>query len=275
MKFFNAVAKAKFVGDGTVGELVDWLERLINVLFPENGIEYWSDQRHNGVNSLKRFQKVPGNGCSDEDVHHPYCYVRQGGCEGRIIEVGFCLRNDTYKSLTWIKTFGSEDESYLIARAISHVLDSIWGYEEVPEIVEMANKMPREQRWRRETSLQGEVSVIVTPYSLTVKTDTGTELDNRSWTGEGDNAKFYVESRWKDWVTVLTNMKATFKVVQENSGLTYYRLMLTEFPGDPVLDQTPLLFECWADDRQHADEQAVNAYPRCKVLGLEGENHAS
>lgn len=272
MKFFNAVTKAKAIGDGTVGDLVDWLERLINVLFPENGIEYWSDQRHNGADALKRFQKVPGNGCSDEDVHHPYCYVRQGGCEGRIIEVGFYLRGDSYKSLTWIKTFGNEDECWLIARALSHVLDSIWGYEEVPEIVAMADKMPRGQRWHRETSLTDEVSVVVTPYSLTVKTDKGMVLDNRTWAGEGANAKFYVEARRKDWETVLTNMKATFKVVQEIAGLTYYRLMLAEHAEDPTLDQTPIVFDCWADDRQHADAQADNAYPGSKILGLEGES---
>jgi len=275
MNFFNAVTKGKVVGDGTVGDLVDWLERLINVLFPENGFEYWSDNRHNGANALKRFQMVPGNGCSDEDVHHPYCYVRQGGCEGRVIEVGFYLRGDTYKSLSWIKTFGKVEECWLIARVLSEVLDSIWGYEELPEIVAMADKMPRQQRWYRETSLKDEVSVIVTPNSLTVKTDAGLELDNRSWAGEGNNAKFFVESHRKDWETVLTNTKAKFKVVQENTGLIYYRLMLTEFPGDQKLDQTPILFECWADDRQRSDEMAINAYPDCKVLGLEGESHAS
>lgn len=275
MNFFHAVTKAKVIGDGTVGDLVDWLERLINVLFPENGIEYMGDNRHNGPNALKRFQPVPGNGCKDEDVHHVFSYARQGGCEGRIIEVGFHLRDGTYRSLTWIKTFGNEDETWLIARALSHVLDSIWGYEEVPEIVTMADKMPRKQRWHRETSLGDEVSVIATPFSLTVKTETGLVLDNRSWAGEGKNAKFCVESRVKDWETVLTNMKAKFKLVQENTGLTYYRVMLTEFPDAPALDQTPIMFDCWADDRQHADEQAISAYPGCKLLGLEGESHAA
>jgi hypothetical protein len=27
----------------------------------------------------------------------------------------------------------------------------------------------------------------------------------------------------------------------------------------------PILFECSADDAEHAEEQAVNAYPRCHI----------
>ena len=41
--FFNATCKANVVGDGTVGATITWLEKFINVLFPDNGIEYWSD----------------------------------------------------------------------------------------------------------------------------------------------------------------------------------------------------------------------------------------
>lgn len=52
-------------------------------------------------------------------------------------------------------------------------------------------------------------------------------------------------------------------------GLTPYRLMLIEDFGNQSYDQTPLLFECWAEDFAHAEEQARDAYPGCYVLGSE------
>lgn len=51
-------------------------------------------------------------------------------------------------------------------------------------------------------------------------------------------------------------------------GLKPYRLMLIESPSDQ-LDQTPILFECEAEDFDHAVEQAENAYPGCHVIGTE------
>jgi hypothetical protein len=45
-------------------------------------------------------------------------------------------------------------------------------------------------------------------------------------------------------------------------GLHKFRVILRE---DLAYDHT-LTFECWAEDRDHAKEQALNAYPRGKVL---------
>jgi hypothetical protein len=53
------------------------------------------------------------------------------------------------------------------------------------------------------------------------------------------------------------------------AGLTYYQCLLVEFPGDSALDQTPIAFECWAENQDHAIEQAKNAYPNCNVLEAE------
>ena len=210
MKFFHAVRKGTCIGDGTVGDLVDWLEKLVNVLFPDHGIEYFADQRHSGPNHLKRFQQVPACKGGDDDVHHVACYVRSGSCEGRIIEVGLYLRNGQMHYLTWCKTFGKEDECWLIARAIDAALNSILVWDEVPEIVEMADKLPREQRWHRESSLNETVTLAATSNRLSVTTASGKVFDQQDWTDKGANAKFYVESRVLDWKTVLTNMKVTF-----------------------------------------------------------------
>lgn len=40
-----------------------------------------------------------------------------------------------------------------------------------------------------------------------------------------------------------------------------YRVSLYEEPGDKFL----LMFDCHADDADHAEEQAENAYPGCEI----------
>ena len=47
-------------------------------------------------------------------------------------------------------------------------------------------------------------------------------------------------------------------------GLTEYRVSLHEEQGDKFI----LHFDCWAEDRDHAEEQAENAYPGCELLHL-------
>lgn len=55
--------------------------------------------------------------------------------------------------------------------------------------------------------------------------------------------------------------------------MSFYRLMLVESPDDATLDQTPIAFECFAENYGHAVEQAENAYPGCRVLGTGGGDH--
>lgn len=219
MKFFHSVNNVKAVGDGTVGDLVDWLERLINVLFPDNGIEYWADDRCSGTHALKRAARLPMVGYEAEHIHHIVSYVREGGCEGHIIEVGLYMRTGEVKTLSWAKTFGGEEESWTVARVISKAMDSILLYGEVPEIVEMADKMPRQQRWHRETSLKEMITIGVQQDAIEVISGSGLVLDRRDWKSAGPNAKFSVEARLKDWEIVLSNMKANFRVEVANCDL--------------------------------------------------------
>jgi hypothetical protein len=51
--------------------------------------------------------------------------------------------------------------------------------------------------------------------------------------------------------------------------LEFYRLMLIEQPDDATQNQTPIAFECFAENYDHAVDQAENAYPGCKVLGMD------
>jgi hypothetical protein len=45
-------------------------------------------------------------------------------------------------------------------------------------------------------------------------------------------------------------------------GLTEYRVSLHEDKGDKFT----LFFECWAEDNDHAEEQALNAYPNGEII---------
>lgn len=51
--------------------------------------------------------------------------------------------------------------------------------------------------------------------------------------------------------------------------LEFYRLLLVEFPDDQSLDRSPIAFECWAENLDHAIEQVENAYPGCLHVGTE------
>jgi hypothetical protein len=116
------------------------------------------------------------------------------------------------KSLVWVKTFGDEDECWLIARAIDAAINGILYFKELPEIVGMSEKLPRQENWRRETSLTEEVTVTANPDSLRVATPSGLVFDDRTWSEQGVNAKFYVDAYFKDWQAVLQKMKARFTV---------------------------------------------------------------
>lgn len=46
-----------------------------------------------------------------------------------------------------------------------------------------------------------------------------------------------------------------------NEKLREYRVTLKEIPGEKFT----IVFDCWAENEEHADEQAENAYPGCEL----------
>ncbi len=62
------------------------------------------------------------------------------------------------------------------------------------------------------------------------------------------------------------------ELLDRSDRLKPFRMMLIERPDDESLDQTPIAFECQAEDMDHAIEQAENAYPGCRVLGTEEDD---
>lgn len=53
----------------------------------------------------------------------------------------------------------------------------------------------------------------------------------------------------------------TDPVIAANPDLKSYRVTLSEAPGD----RFTIVFDCYAEDADHAAEQAENAYPGCEV----------
>lgn len=58
-------------------------------------------------------------------------------------------------------------------------------------------------------------------------------------------------------------MKTTidFSVLRDNPNLMPYRVTLAEDAGDKFT----IVFDCFAEDDDHAIEQAENAYPLCVI----------
>lgn len=229
--FFHAVNPGAVIGDGTAGQLTSWLERFVNVLFPENGIDYWSEQKFLGPDSLKPNDLVPTASGGTTGVNHVACYARPRGSEGRIIEVGLFMHTQRMQYLTFAKSFGSDEECWQIARAAAAALDSIIFSHEIPAIVEMADRIPRDQKWRRETNLTQPVRAVLSPTKLYIATSTGVVLENRDFQSEGANAKFHVQAIWEDWELVLKNTKTESVVVREN------HLMVDDLPGYIISDR--------------------------------------
>ena len=218
MKFFNAVRKNTAIGDGTVRDLVRWLERIVNVIFPENGIEYWSDHEFPASAREQGRRPVPKAGYDPTCVHHIACYVRGGANEGNIIEAGLVLRDGTLFSLAWVKTFGKADENWMIARALNQVLDSVIFWQEVPELVEMSSKLPRNFSHERTSNLTETVELLYDEQHLTVRTASGLVFDHRDCSEFGPGAKWAIFAARDDWKTVLKSAEVTFVEVNQTTA---------------------------------------------------------
>jgi len=49
-------------------------------------------------------------------------------------------------------------------------------------------------------------------------------------------------------------------------GLTEYKVTLIE---DESITNDTIFFECWAEDMEHAEEQALDAYPLAVIVHIE------
>ena len=67
-------------------------------------------------------------------------------------------------------------------------------------------------------------------------------------------------------------MKTQAQILADNPNLIPYRVTFAEEAGDKLT----LVFDCYAEDDDHAAEQAENAYPSCEIHNItyfpEGES---
>jgi hypothetical protein len=76
---------------------------------------------------------------------------------------------------------------------------------------------------------------------------------------------------YKQWQLVLEGdedgndplVALAIKAITKAKGLKPYKVSLREDKGDTALT---LLFYCMADDPDHADDQAIDAYPNCELI---------
>lgn len=202
-RYFKATRKG-LVGNGTLQELAKWIERFVNVPFPENGIEYWSGHTL-GVKKDKTLGEC--------NIAHIGCYVTEGSSEGLIIRIMLFMRDGSYIEMPWAKTFGSWDESWEIAKAVSNALESviIWG--DVPLLVEMADLMPRSHNSSRETSLKDPVMIHADKGTLSVSTTGGNLLAKYDFGAKDCLAESCVRAHINDWKTVIGNMRGAYAVI--------------------------------------------------------------
>lgn len=196
MKRFHSFETGNVIGDGTHYDLMQWLEDLVRVFHPENGIEWFSSMQKDG-------EKVNVSS-GDDGVKHVACFVRTGNCEGRIIEVVALHRDKHYVPLIAIKSFGPSSECWSIAATISDALESIYLHHEIPKIVEMHRAIPRKYRWQSETTLKGPLQIARTSNSLTLSNNGKT-----IWTYEVDQeplvGKCFLDAMQTDWRILLGN----------------------------------------------------------------------
>lgn len=239
---FKSIRAGKSIGNGTVQELVNWLEKFINISFPDNAIDYWSTDRYGSQNFLQVLEQVPSNGCSEECIHHVACYVREGRSEGYRIEVLLAFRDGTFKSLTAAKTFGKDDENWMIARVVTTVLQSILFDERIPEMVDMASRVPKDSSYDPESNLLDVITISSTQTAVKVFTGNNLILDDSDWSDEGNNSSYCVASRIHDWKIILTNMKKKFVetsdkilILEDLSGYVISDRGVTDITGFYVL----------------------------------------
>jgi hypothetical protein len=59
-------------------------------------------------------------------------------------------------------------------------------------------------------------------------------------------------------------MKTQAQILAENPNLIPYRVTLAEERGDKFT----IVFDCYAEDDDHATEQAESAYPACEIYNI-------
>lgn len=207
--YFSAVRKGTLAGKNA-GELQKFIEKYVQILFPEDCFEWWdTNVRNPNKVDLKPDSILPSQYDSENGIHHFACYVREGN-ESEIVEVAIVLRNGSLANLMTGKLFARREVCWQMCDAIDQALRVIFHWEEIPQIVDISAKVPRQYSYSMEASIAGPVSIEASERTFSVKTQDGTVLDQVDFSEHGESAKWAVAAYADDWKRVLTNSKLAF-----------------------------------------------------------------
>lgn len=179
------------------GEIRQHLEAVVTAVLPENGIEWFANVGEY-VGDMPQGVVVRPSECLPDDVVYsriaPMVSVRSGYSEGVLLECGLTYSRKEYKGVEFalfghIKSFGSVDECWQVARVMEQEMCMIFGDQQMSLLPQLAAKLPKEHSWDRGTTLAGEVNVGL------VQDDLGWQVNIGSARGDlVDSADFKVAS---------------------------------------------------------------------------------
>lgn len=191
-------------------DLLAWLEKLIQALFPNSGIEYWATS--DPLRSEASKQPTPKSG-QPSWVASALVGVCHGSSEGRRIEAFLRLRDGSMQAVGWAKSFGKPQECWSIARAVAEALEAIFLYEEQPEVVEMYDKLIKAAgAWHKLQSF-GPVTVRRTVDRLEIIGPGNVVIDSRIFGGKPEGRTPYMDAYEADWLELLWIQGVKFNAV--------------------------------------------------------------
>lgn len=201
--YFQAVEKGTFAGK-LAGELQRFIRDYVMVVLPDSAIDDWRTNDHMPLDrALGPSSTLPaGRDNTDSGIYANACFLREGN-ESDIVEINFLLRDGKLLNLMSAKSWQGRENGWRVCDAVDLALSSIFGWEEIPLIVNMYRKLPRKAWWSAESTLQGEVTMVCTDSSIELRCADGSPLDSADFTGQ-PSAHLAVDAYVKDWVRVLT-----------------------------------------------------------------------
>jgi len=173
---------------GEVRNLRIHLERLANVLYPDNGIEWFNDALPEDAQS-QRGISVPGLSVLSPELCSsamPVVSVSTGANEGLRIHCGVMhnhLSHDNrrpvraFSLLSVAKTFGGTDESWGIARLFQKEMEVIFNQEQMSILPDLGDKLPRSHSFLRHTDLVGSIAIRMSRDEAGFVVDVATPVD--------------------------------------------------------------------------------------------------
>ena len=202
--YFHSVEKGTFAGK-PAGELQRFIRDYVMVALPDSAIDDWRTNDHMPLDrALGPSSTLPaGRDNTDSGIFANACFLREGN-ESDVVEINFQLRDGTLLNLMSAKSWQSRENGWRVCDAVDLALSSIFGWEEIPLIVNMYRKLPRKAWWSVASTLQGQVTIECTESSIELRCADGSLLDSADFTGQA-SAHLAVEAYAKDWMRVLTS----------------------------------------------------------------------